>query len=137
MCHKCVIVLAVAACLVSTASTRADVTAAQVNAAIEGGLAFLEKQQRPDGRWDEYESQPGGQTALATLALLNCGRTPKDDSVRKALAYLERLPDSDHTYSSSLMIMAYAQADAKKYALTIKRLALALAARQMRDGPNK
>src|SRR4051812_23132203 len=116
---------------------RADVTAAQVNAAIESGIAYLEKQQRPEGRWGEYESEPGGATALATLALLNCGRTTQDESVKKALAYLERLPDSDHTYSASLMIMAFAQADAKKYALTIKRLSVALAARQMRDGPNK
>src|SRR4051794_6679360 len=30
---------------------RADVTAAQVNAAIESGVAYLEKQQRPEGRW--------------------------------------------------------------------------------------
>src|SRR5690349_17526509 len=34
---------------------RADVTAAQVNAAIESGVAYLEKQQRPEGRWSEYE----------------------------------------------------------------------------------
>src|SRR5439155_18579055 len=102
-------------------SLRADVTAAQVNAAIDGGVAYLEKQQRPDGRWGEYESEPGGTTALITLALLNSGHTTKDESIRKALAYLERLPDPDHTYSSSLMIMAFAQADAKKYALTIKR----------------
>jgi hypothetical protein len=118
-------------------SARAEVTAAQVNAAIDSGVAYLEKQQRPDGRWTDYESEPGGITALATLALLNCGRTTQDESVKKALAYLERLPDPDHTYSSSLMIMAFAQADPKKYALTIKRLAVALAARQMRDGTNK
>src|SRR6266853_346618 len=88
--------------VVCVSSASGEVTSAQVNAAIEGGVAYLEKQQRPDGRWGEYESEPGGTTALITLALLNSGRTTKDDSVRKALAYLERLPDPDHTYSSSL-----------------------------------
>ena len=112
-------------------------TAEQVNAAINSGVAFLEKQQRPDGRWTDHESEPGGATALCTLALLNCGRKPTDPSVKKALDYLERLPDPERTYSSSLMIMAFAQADPKKYALTINKLALALAARQMRDDTNK
>src|SRR5262245_25850595 len=115
----------------------ADVTAEQVNAAINNGVAYLEKQQRPDGRWFEYDAEPGGATALVTLALLNCGRTPKDESIRKALAWLEKQPDPERTYASSLMIMAFAQADAKKYALTIQRLALALATRQMRDDRTK
>jgi hypothetical protein len=119
-------------------SARAEVTAEQVNAAINNGVAFLEKQQRPDGRFAEYDSEPGGGTALVTLALLNCGRTPKDhESVRKALAYLEKQPDPERTYASSLMIMAFAQADPKKYALTIQRLALSLASRQMKDERTK
>src|SRR4051812_21111187 len=117
---------------------RADVTAEQVNSAIARGVAFLEKLQRPDGGWVEYDSQPGGVTALCTLALLNCGRNAKEhESVRKALLYLEKQPDPDHTYNASLMIMALAQADAKKYGPTIRKLALALAARQMRDDRTK
>jgi Domain of unknown function (DUF4159) len=119
-------------------SAGAEVTAEQVNAAITRGAAFLEKLQRPDGGWIEYDSQPGGVTALCTLALLNCGRNAKEhESVRKALLYLEKQPDPDRTYNASLMIMAFAQADAKKYAPTIKKLALALAARQMRDDRTK
>jgi hypothetical protein len=119
-------------------AAKADVTPEQVNTAISNGVAFLEKQQRPDGRFYEYESEPGGGTALCTLALLNCGRNPKEhESVRKALAWLEKQPDPERTYASSLMIMAFAQADAKKYALTIKKLALALSARQMRDERTK
>jgi Domain of unknown function (DUF4159)/Prenyltransferase and squalene oxidase repeat len=110
----------------------AEVTAEQVNTAIGSGVAFLEKQQRPDGRWNEDDSEPGGRTALCTLALLNCGRTAKDESVKRALAYLERQPDPSNTYNASLIVMAMAQADAKKYVLTIQRLALALASRQMR-----
>src|SRR5438874_4654393 len=124
--------------LFSSLSAQAEVTAEQVNSAIARGTAFLEKLQRPDGGWVEYDSQPGGVTALCTLALLNCGRNAKEhESVRKALLYLEKQPDPDRTYNASLMIMAFAQADAKKYAPTIKKLALALAARQMRDDRTK
>src|SRR5262245_10282785 len=88
--------------LFSARVARAEVTAEQVNAAINSGVAFLEKQQRPDGRWTDHESEPGGATALCTLALLNCGRQPTDPSVKRALDYLERLPDPERTYSSSL-----------------------------------
>ena len=42
----------------------AHVTPEQVNAAINNGVAFLEKQQRPDGRFYEYESEPAGGTAV-------------------------------------------------------------------------
>jgi hypothetical protein len=136
MCRR-VIVLVAAVLLLPVAPARGDVTAEQVNGAISRGVAYLEKQQRPDGRWTDHESEPGGATALCTLALLNCGKTPNDPSVKKALDYLERQDDPERTYSSSLMIMAFAQADPKKYALTIRKLALALAGRQMRDGTNK
>jgi len=123
--------------LLPTRAIFAEVSAQRVAAAIEAGVEFLEKQQRPDGRWSEYDSEPGGVTALCALALLNSGRTPEHDSVKRALGYLEKQPDPEHTYSSSLMIMAFAQADAKKYTLTIRKLALALAARQMTRGEEK
>jgi len=130
--RPCVYLFLVLLLLTIGRTASADVTAEQVNSAISRGVAFLEKQQRPDGRWSEYDSEPGGATALCTLALLNSGRTAADDSVKRALAYLEKQPDPEHTYNSSLMIMAFAQADAKRYALVIQRLAVALAARQMR-----
>lgn len=130
-------VVAALAILAAEGHLRAEVTAAQVNEAIARGVAFLERQQRPDGRWTEYDSEPGGATALCTLALLQCGRTPQDPSVQKALDWLERQPDPEKTYSTSLRIMVFAQADPKKYALPIRRLALWLAAHQMRDETNK
>src|SRR5262245_19924503 len=116
---------------------RGEVTAGQVNEAINLGVAFLEKRQRPDGRWVDMDAEPYGGTALVTLALLSCGRTANDASVKKALDYLERVQDPERTYTSSLMIMVFAQADPKKYALKIQRMALALAERQMRDDRNK
>src|SRR5438132_12855675 len=77
---------------------RGEVTAAQVNEAINQGVAFLEKRQRPDGRWVETtDAEPYGGTALITLALLSCGRTASDASVKKALDYLERVQDPERT----------------------------------------
>ena len=118
-------------------SSRGEVTAAQVKEAIETGCKFLEKQQNPDGNWPEYEGEPGGLTALCTLALLNSGRTKGDPTVAKALAYLERKSNPGRTYSASLMIMAFAQADPKAYKLSITRLANWLEAHQIRDNDTK
>src|SRR5688572_7789472 len=114
-----------------SAPARAEVTAAQVNAAIANGVAFLEKQQQPAGNWTELAAEPGGVTALCTLALLNCGRTPNDPSVKKALDYLERSQEPVRTYSASLYIMAFVQDDPKKYALKINRMAQGLAPLQL------
>jgi hypothetical protein len=116
---------------------RGEVTAAQVNAAIANGMAFLEKQQQPGGNWPELAAEPGGVTALCTLALLNCGRTPNDPSVKKALDYLERHEEPARTYSTSLFIMAFTQADPKKYALKIQRMSRTLAQLQVRDNETK
>jgi hypothetical protein len=133
--HRWLIPVVALVCL--TPAARAEVTQAQVNAAIATGVAYLEKQQQLDGHWTEYPGEPGGLTALCTLALLNCGRTPADSSVKRALDYLERNADPDRTYSASLMIMVFAQADPKKYALKINALAKWLEARQIRDNDTK
>lgn len=122
-----------------TPAARADVTAAQVNAAIAEGVAYIEKQQQPNGGWPEHVSEPGGgMSALCLLALLNSGRTTADDSVKKGLAYLERRENPQRIYSLSLVLMAYAQADPKRYALKISELAARIEANQIvRDDQNK
>src|SRR5436190_2216057 len=126
------------ALLTSLQAVRADVTAEQVNTAISRGVAFLEKQQHPDGSWSEMELEPGGVTALCTLALLNCGRTPADESVKKALAFLERSKEPGRIYSVALTLMAFAQANPRKYALEIKKRATWIEGRQLRnDGKHK
>src|ERR1044071_6699058 len=102
--------------LLAASALRADVTSAEVNAAIARGVAYLEKQQKPGGQWTEYATEPdGGQTALITMALLSSGRTTADPSVKKALDYLEKLRDPEKTYSASLVIMAFTPADPKKH----------------------
>jgi hypothetical protein len=115
-----------------TPAVRGEVTAAQVNKAIADGVAFLERQQGPNGGWPEHGSDPGGGlSALCTLALLNSGRTKDDPSVKNALVYLERLKSPDRIYSVSLMLMAFAQADPKRYALKISGLAKWIEAKQV------
>lgn len=118
--------------LSSLSAARAEITAAQVNAAIADGVAYLEKQQNPKGGWPESpHDSGGGLSALCTLALLNSGRTTADPSVKNALAYLERLDSPDRIYSVSLMLMAFAQADPKRYALKINGLARWIEAKQV------
>jgi hypothetical protein len=131
--------LIVAILVAATASpARGDVTAEEVNAAIGNGIAYLEKQQHPGGNWTDYPTEAGGVTALCTLALLNCGRTAADPSVKKALDYLERMPPPDRIYSVSLSLMAFAQADPQKYAAQIRQRAMWIESKQTRgDMPYK
>ncbi|MCL4190931.1 MAG: terpene cyclase/mutase family protein [Thermoguttaceae bacterium] len=86
------------------------ITAADVQQAIDEGVAFLKSQQRPDGSWPGYENYAGGATSLATLALLNCGVDPADESVAPALALLRQIPPQ-HTYSTALQTMVFATAE--------------------------
>jgi hypothetical protein len=100
-----------------------DITAADVNESIRQGIDYLKKIQQADGSWTEYEGQPGGMTALCTLALLNCGLGKDDPAVSKALAYLESLPNPKAVYAASLRIMVFAAADPKAYKVKIDELA--------------
>lgn len=118
---------------------RADVTADQVNSAIKNGVAFLEKRQRPNGSWGEImANEPGGVTALCTLALLNSGRTAEDESVKKALAYLEKSPEPNRIYSVAVSLLMFAQANPRKYAIQIRQRANWIETRQLRtEGKQK
>src|SRR5688500_66206 len=99
-------------------SASAEVTAAQVDEAIRTGVQYLLKRQdRATGNWTEYKGEPGGLTAMVTLALLNSG-VPKDDpQVKAALDYLRKIGEPKQTYSTSLIIMAFCQADPAGYQL--------------------
>jgi hypothetical protein len=60
------------------AQAPADVTAAQVDEAIAGGVRFLKLEQRDDGTWEERALYAGG---LTPLALLQSGCDVKDEAV--------------------------------------------------------
>jgi hypothetical protein len=91
---------------------RGEITAEQVRQSIDRGVAFLKRQQRTDGSWPEYSSQIGGVTSLCTLALLNSGVDPDDDSVKRALNVLRRIPP-ERTYAASLQTMVFCRAGKK------------------------
>ena len=89
----------------------ADLSANEVRTAIRNGVKCLERQQKPNGRWDN-NCQRGGSTALCTLALLNAGvkpNDPNDNHVARALSNLALL-DLRETYSLSLQTMALCRA---------------------------
>jgi hypothetical protein len=80
--------------------------------AIEKGIAWLKKQQAPDGSWD-YESKPfpmdihmlQGSTALGALALLKAGVLPDDPAIKKAFDYIHGC-QIEHTYSAGCVLLA-------------------------------
>jgi hypothetical protein len=83
-----------------------DLDQAKVKAAIDRGVAWLKKQQKPDGRFDDgYNVQfPLGPTALAALALEKCAG-PADPAAQRALASLDAKL-LKMTYDVGLVMMA-------------------------------
>jgi hypothetical protein len=79
----CLFAAAVALCLPCPA--RADVTGEQVKQALRKGVAALRGLQKDDGSWPERH-QPGGETCLATLALLQAGESTDSPAVAAGLA---------------------------------------------------
>lgn len=77
----------------SPRSSRAA-TPQEVDAAILKGVKFLRSQQKPDGSWEPTSppaprpDQQGGNTAMATYALLAAGDSPQDEHIKKAVAWL-------------------------------------------------
>jgi hypothetical protein len=112
---------------------RADITAEQVRAAIEKGVAYLQREQHEDGSWPDPVGYPGGITSLCTLALLNCGVPAQDPHVQNAVNYL-RKAKPQMTYSTALQTMVFCAAEPKRNQALIKRNALWLEQNQKRGG---
>jgi hypothetical protein len=73
---------------------------------VSGQKALIAKQ-KDSGAWDSANHVVGN-TALATLSLLNCGMSPDEAPVRKALDYLRSIGEPTGTYEVSLLLMVYA-----------------------------
>ncbi|MFI5402275.1 MAG: HEAT repeat domain-containing protein, partial [Planctomycetota bacterium] len=77
--------------------------AADLNPAVEGGLAWLAGAQGTDGEW-ERGKLTAGTTGLALMAFLAAGRGPSDErhglAVRRGLAYLTSRQDKRGILSS-------------------------------------
>lgn len=84
---------------------------AEIDAAVARGVAWLRKEQSPDG---SFGSQPG-ETALALLALRHSGVATDDPACLRAAASLCRdLPD-DTTYGASLGVVALLAAEPRRH----------------------
>ncbi|MBA4016692.1 MAG: prenyltransferase [Pirellula sp.] len=118
--------------LVLPSSAQAEVTAEQVRRSIDDAVGFLERQQKPDGSWEDYLNYPGGTTALCTLSLLTAGVEVGDPVIQKALAYLRTL-DPKLNYVVSLQTMVLAAAEPQKDLALIVRNVKLLESRQHRD----
>lgn len=91
-----------------TAWTQDNVLTEQaVLQSIRRGQEALISKQGASGAWDSVDHVVGN-TALATLSLLNCGMSPRDDPVRRALDYLRTIEKPTGTYEVSLLLMVYA-----------------------------
>lgn len=107
-------------------------TGAQVRNAIANGVRYLRQRQQLDGRWPEQHF-PGGESCLATLALLQAGEPPDAPHLAAALEQIESLPNA-HTYVVSLKIQVLALADAQAYRVPILAAARWLIDAQHADG---
>lgn len=113
----------------------ANVTGAQVRAALGRGVLAIKSQQGVGGAWNgRYANNyPGGETCLATLALLRAGESVNSPSIVRALGEIAALPNQ-RTYVVGLKLMVLAQADPTRFADEIQRAADWLIAGQGRHG---
>jgi hypothetical protein len=108
----------------------------EVRDAIERAIAYLKREQRPDGSWPDFAANEGGVTALCALALLNAGVPPEDDAIQRALMSLRRIPPK-WTYATSLQTMVFCAASPKQDAPLILRNTHWLEESQRKSGDNK
>ncbi len=131
------VALAVVVTILTTAATaRADLSAEQVRTSIDRAVAFLKREQNLNGTWPDKPGFIGGVTALCTLALLNAGVEPDDETVQKALTYLRTLKPAQ-TYPVSLQTMVFCAAEPKKDLLLIRQNAKWLEDNQIISGERK
>jgi hypothetical protein len=79
----------------------------EIDKAVTAGADYLKSIQAKDGTWDyEHADGKAGATALAGLALLECGVDPEDPAVLKAVQVVRRLSvELNQTYGLSLCIL--------------------------------
>ncbi len=116
----------------------------QIDAAIDRGVAYLQKIQQKDGRWPyqrarglEMVAGTGGLTALCLYALAASQVPAPDPSIRRGLSWIKKNPlpfrrsASWATYSASLLVLALTRIDADKHKKRIAELAGLIAAGQL------
>ncbi len=111
-----------------------------INEAIDKGVVFLKQMhiRYPKGRygtWARKESHMVGYTALPGLTLLECGVSPKDDTVQRAANFVRGYAGQlVHTYDIALAILFLDRLGNPTDKILIQRLALRLIAGQSSTG---
>lgn len=108
---------------------------AEVNAAIDKGVAFLKKTQLDTGSW-EY-NHPVGLAALPALTLLECGVKPDDPAIQKAAKYVRENVMAHNfyaTYECSLALLFLDRLGDSRDKALIRALALRIVAGQLPGG---
>jgi hypothetical protein len=93
-------------------ASREEELAEKVRSAIDRGVTYLKDQENNTGDWEKnsiHTNFPGGETALAMLALLNSGVPPSDPIIKRGLIYLRGLKPQ-HTYVVGIQTMVLAAA---------------------------
>ena len=106
---------------------------ARVLSSIDRGVGYLKRRQNGRGGWNDTASNPGGVSALVTLALLNAGLEADDDVIDRALEYLRQFGPQD-TYVVSLQTMVFAEATPRRDRVLIERNARWLEQAQQKAG---
>lgn len=98
-----------------------EVEQAQIDAAIDRGVAWLLSAQELDGSWRFHsDSYLSGQTALSLYTLLKCGVARDHPSVVRALRFLGT-QDDRRTYTLGCLLMALAEHDPEGHREWIER----------------
>ncbi len=113
-----------------------ELTPEQVRSAIKGGVDYLKHAQAANGTWPDYVNNPGGVTALCTLALLTAGEPPDSDAMARAISYVRGLA-AEKTYVVALQTMVLCMAEPQKDLLIIRRNVKWLEDSQNQEGPKK
>ena len=113
---------------------RAQVTAADINRAVERGIGSLRGRQLADGSWPYQARRQDGATALCVFALLVAGVPANDRAVETGINFFLQNPPQE-TYTVALNIMALSRADPRRYRERIAQCAQFLAGAQQRNPP--
>ncbi len=136
MTHKAILVALAFVMALAPRSLCADISPEQARDSIERGVAYIQRQQNPNGTWPDHPAYSGGITALCTLALLNAGIEPQQEGMQRALKYLRGLTPGQ-TYVVSLQAMVFCAAEPRKDLLHIRRCAKWLEETQITSGEHK
>jgi hypothetical protein len=104
----CFVAAALLASCPARASAQDQPPGAEVNRAIDKGVAYLKGLQKEDGTWRRADKNERGSTILAAWTLLECQVSPNDPAVRKAADHIRGfILESNRTYDIALGILFF------------------------------